>query len=186
MSAQPMELASGAEPLLRAEAVTKYFPVHSAGLLRSGGEQVHAVDGVSLEVRPGETLGLVGETGCGKSTLARCLAGLQDVSSGRIWFDGQLISGLSSRRMRPLRRQIQVVFQDPYGSLNPRRRVGSIIGDPFAIHGVKDGPDRKRAVQELMERVGLNPEHTTGSRRSSPAGSGNASAWRGPSRCSPR
>ncbi len=159
MSAQPVELASGAEPLLRAEAVTKYFPVHSAGLLRSGGEQVHAVDGVSLEVRPGETLGLVGETGCGKSTLARCLAGLQDVSSGRIWFDGQLISGLSSRRMRPLRRQIQVVFQDPYGSLNPRRRVGSIIGDPFAIHGVKDGPDRKRAVQELMERVGLNPEH---------------------------
>ena len=159
MSALPVELAGGAEPLLRAEDVTKYFPVHSSGLLRSGSERVQAVDGVSLDVRPGETLGLVGETGCGKSTLARCLAGLYELTSGRIWFDGQLISGLSNHRMRSVRRQIQVVFQDPYGSLNPRRRVGSIIGDPFAIHGVESGADRKRAVQELMERVGLNPEH---------------------------
>jgi oligopeptide/dipeptide ABC transporter ATP-binding protein len=157
VSAQPVELAG--QPLLRAEGVTKYFPVKSSGLLRSGAEQVHAVDGVTLEVQPGETLGLVGETGCGKSTLARCLAGLHELTSGRIWFDGQQISGLTGRQMRPLRRQIQVVFQDPYGSLNPRRRVGSIIGDPFAIHGVESGAERRRAVQELMERVGLNPEH---------------------------
>jgi oligopeptide/dipeptide ABC transporter ATP-binding protein len=120
---------------------------------------VHAVDGVNLEVRRGETLGLVGETGCGKSTLARCITRLYDITSGRIVFDGQDISRLSPRRMRPLRREMQMIFQDPYGSLNPRRRVGSIIGDPFAIHRTATGQERKRRVQEVMELVGLNPEH---------------------------
>ncbi|HEY5182444.1 MAG TPA: oligopeptide/dipeptide ABC transporter ATP-binding protein, partial [Dermatophilaceae bacterium] len=122
-------------------------------------DYVHAVDDVSLEVYPGETLGLVGETGCGKSTLARCIARLYDLTAGSITFDGKDISSLSRRGMRPLRREIQMIFQDPYGSLNPRRRVGSIIGDPFVIHGIDSRADRKKKVQELMELVGLNPEH---------------------------
>lgn len=139
-------------PLLRLEGVRKHFAVRRS-------ETVYAVDGVDLEIAPGETLGLVGETGCGKSTLARCVARLYDPTAGRIWFDGRDITRLRPRELRPVRREVQVVFQDPYGSLNPRRRVGSIIGDPFAIHGIGDRADRRHRVQELMERVGLNPEH---------------------------
>jgi oligopeptide/dipeptide ABC transporter ATP-binding protein len=149
----------GGEVLLRVENLVKYFPVKSSRLLPGAREFVHAVDGVSLEVRQGETLGLVGETGCGKSTLARCVMRLYDITSGHIEFAGRDITSMSARRMRPLRREMQMIFQDPYGSLNPRRRVGSIIGDPFAIHGLADGAERKRRVQEVMELVGLNPEH---------------------------
>jgi oligopeptide/dipeptide ABC transporter ATP-binding protein len=145
--------------LLSVENVVKHFPVHSNRLLQRSHEVVHAVDGVSFEVRKGETLGLVGETGCGKSTLARCIARLLPLTSGSVVFDGRDISTLTTRQLRPLRREIQLIFQDPYGSLNPRRRVGSIIGDPYAIHGVAGGAERKRKVQELMELVGLNPEH---------------------------
>jgi peptide/nickel transport system ATP-binding protein len=144
--------------LLRAEHVVKDFPVGSSQV-RAGGSLVHAVDDVSFSVRTGETLGLVGQTGCGKSTLARCVSRLCDLTSGTVTFDGLDISTLSRRDLRPLRRQIQVIFQEPSGSLNPRRRVGSIIGEPFAIHRVADGAERKRRVQELMEVVGLNPEH---------------------------
>ena len=144
--------------LLRVENLVKYFPVKSGGFFRPR-EYVHAVDDVSFTVRRGQTFGIVGETGCGKSTLGRSIARLYDVTSGRIVFDGQDISKISQRRMRPLRREIQLIFQDPMGSLNPRRRVGSIIGDPFAIHGLASGAERKRRVQELMERVGLNSEH---------------------------
>ncbi len=147
------------EVLLRVENVVKYFPLKSTRLFQRSHEAVHAVDGVSLEVRKGQTLGLVGETGCGKSTLARCIAKLYDVTSGKITFDGTDITRLSAHRMRPFRREIQMIFQDPYGSLNPRRRVGSIIGDPFAIHRTASGQERKRRVQHLMELVGLNPEH---------------------------
>ncbi len=153
------DAAPGTEPLLRVEGLHKHFPVRSSALVRGEQEYVHAVDGVDLEVRKGETLGLVGETGCGKSTLARCIARLYDVSDGQIWFEGQEISHLGRRQLRSLRREFQVIFQDPFGSLNPRRRVGSIIGDPFAIHGIGGRAERKRNVQELMERVGLNPEH---------------------------
>ncbi|GAA1590699.1 dipeptide ABC transporter ATP-binding protein [Kribbella hippodromi] len=140
------------EVLLKVEDVRKEFPTHAR-------EVVRAVDGVSLEVHTGETLGLVGETGCGKSTLARCMAHLYDVTSGSVWFEGKDITKLSRKAMRPLRRDVQVIFQDPYGSLNPRRRVGSIIGDPFAIHDISSGAERKKQVQDLMELVGLNPEH---------------------------
>jgi oligopeptide/dipeptide ABC transporter ATP-binding protein len=147
------------EPLISAESVVKHFPVAAPGLFQRSHEQVYAVDGVDLAVDRGETLGLVGETGCGKSTLARCLMRLYELTSGRVVFDGADISTLNRRQLRPYRLQMQMIFQDPYSSLNPRRRVGSIIGDPFAIHGIAEGKERKRQVQELMALVGLNPEH---------------------------
>jgi oligopeptide/dipeptide ABC transporter ATP-binding protein len=147
------------EVLVQAEGVVKHFPVQAERLLGRSQARVHAVDDVSIEIRRGETLGIVGETGCGKSTLARCITRLYDLTSGRVVFDGHDISTLSRRRLRPYRLEMQMIFQDPYSSLNPRRRVGSIIGDPFAIHGSADGAARKREVQQLMDLVGLNPEH---------------------------
>jgi peptide/nickel transport system ATP-binding protein len=147
-----------ANVLVSIEGLVKCF--HASGRrLRRGRDEVRAVDGVNLEIRRGETLGLVGETGCGKSTLARCITRLYDLTSGRVVFDGDDISRLTRRRLRPYRLKMQMIFQDPYGSLNPRRRVGSIIGDPFAIHGIVAGAERKRRVQQLMDVVGLNPEH---------------------------
>jgi oligopeptide transport system ATP-binding protein len=147
------------DALLQVHDLVKHFPVRDGTIVRREVARVRAVDGVSLDVHRGETLGLVGETGSGKSTLARCITRLHDVTAGRIVFDGHDITRLSRRQLRPYRRDLQMVFQDPYGSLNPHRRVGSIIGDPFAIHGIADGPERRRRVQELMELVGLNPEH---------------------------
>jgi oligopeptide/dipeptide ABC transporter ATP-binding protein len=148
------------EPLLRLHDVVKHFPVRSGARLgRQSREVVRAVDHVSLDLYRGETLGLVGETGCGKSTLGRVALRLLDLTSGSVNFDGADLSGLSERRLLPYRQQMQMIFQDPYGSLNGRRRVGSIIGDPFAIHGGESRTSRRRAVQELMELVGLNPEH---------------------------
>jgi oligopeptide/dipeptide ABC transporter ATP-binding protein len=158
VSAVPGDPA-GDDVLVRVENMVKYFPVRSSGLIRRTVAQVQAVDDVSLTIPRGRTLGLVGETGSGKSTLARCIAGLIPVTSGRVTFNGRDITNLSRRAMRPVRREIQMIFQDPYSSLNPRRRVGAIIGDPFVIHKTATGTQRKRAVQELMERVGLNPEH---------------------------
>jgi oligopeptide/dipeptide ABC transporter ATP-binding protein len=145
--------------VLRVEDLVKYFTVRSRGLARGTTKQVRAVDGVSLELRRGETLGLVGESGCGKSTLARCIVRLYEVTSGRIVFDGDDISTLSRRQLRPYRRRMRLVFQDPYGSLNPRRRIGSIIAEPMVVHGTARGDELKRKVQELMALVGLNPEH---------------------------
>jgi oligopeptide/dipeptide ABC transporter ATP-binding protein len=161
VSAPPLNPGTdaGGDVLVRVENLVKYFPVRAGGLVRRTVGQVQAVDDVSLAIPRGTTLGLVGETGSGKSTFARCIAGLIPVTSGRVTFAGQDITNLSRRAMRPVRREIQMIFQDPYSSLNPRRRVGSIIGDPFAIHKTATGSERKRAVQELMERVGLNPEH---------------------------
>ena len=157
-AAEPTSAVTDVKPLVQCEHVVKHFPIR-AGLLRREVGRVHAVDDVTLEVRRGETLGIVGETGSGKSTLARCIARLYDLTSGTVVFDGTDISRLSRSRMRPLRRGIQMIFQDPIGSLNPRRRIGSIIGDPFAIHGIGRGDQRKKRVQELMRLVGLNPEH---------------------------
>ena len=159
VAATPPAQATDDDVLLRIENLVKHFPVQASSLIRRDKAVVHAVDGVNLQVRRGQTLGLVGETGCGKSTLARCVMRLYDITSGRIVFDGQDISTLPARRMRPFRRQIQMIFQDPYGSLNPRRRVGAIIGDPLAIQRIARGKERKRRVQEVMELVGLNPEH---------------------------
>ena len=154
--------ASDDDVLVRISNLVKHFPVQSSSLRRSSREVVHAVDDVNLTIRRGETLGLVGETGCGKSTLARCVVRLLQPTSGTIEFDGQDVTRLGRRAMQPFRRQVQMIFQDPFGSLNPRRRVGSIIADPLVIHGMADGGDnkaRRRLVQETMELVGLNPEH---------------------------
>jgi oligopeptide/dipeptide ABC transporter ATP-binding protein len=155
----PTDASLADDVLVRVDNLVKHFPVKGGGVIGRTVGQVRAVDGVSLTVRRGQTLGLVGETGCGKSTLARCIAGLIPATSGTVTFEGSDITNLSRRRMQPFRRDIQMIFQDPYGSLNPRLRVGSIIGEPFAIHGTTTRQSRKKSVQELMERVGLNPEH---------------------------
>ena len=143
---------SSGEALLEAVDLVKHFPAHGKGV-------VHAVDGVSLTVRRGETLGIVGESGCGKSTLGRLLVRLLDPTSGTVRFRGDDITTLSHRDLRPYRRELQMIFQDPYASLNPRRRVGQIIADPFEIHGVGDRAEVKQRVQELLEVVGLSAHH---------------------------
>jgi oligopeptide/dipeptide ABC transporter ATP-binding protein len=141
--------------LVEVEHLTKRFAVKQ-GVFSRGKAMVHAVENVSFNVRRGETLGIVGESGCGKSTTARLILRLLNLTGGTVRFDGQDISRLSQRQLRPLRREMQMVFQDPYASLNPRKTVGQIIGAPFAIHGVKGAKTR---VQELLETVGLSPEH---------------------------
>jgi oligopeptide/dipeptide ABC transporter ATP-binding protein len=158
-SSWPTEADLDDDVLVRVDNLVKHFPVKGGGLISRTVAQVQAVDGVSLTIGRGQTVGLVGETGCGKSTLARCVAGLIPATAGKVTFEGKDITNLPRRQMQPFRREIQMIFQDPYGSLNPRRRVGSIIGDPFAVHKTASGAQRKKAVQELMERVGLNPEH---------------------------
>jgi peptide/nickel transport system ATP-binding protein len=145
--------------LVTVEGLYKHFPIKRGVIFTKEVARVRAVDGVDLRVRRGETLGIVGESGCGKSTLARCIAALCPVTRGRILFEGTDITRLSKAGMKAFRRDVAMIFQDPYGSLNPRRRVGSIIGDPLAIHGIADGAERKRTVHQLMELVGLNPEH---------------------------
>jgi oligopeptide transport system ATP-binding protein len=147
------------EPLVKLEGVKKWFPITQGIIFQRTIGHVHAVDGIDLEVYPGETVGVVGETGCGKSTAARLITKLLDVTEGKVWFEGQDITKLSRRQVRPLRRQIQMIFQDPYASLNPRRSVGSIIGQPFTVHKTVPGDKVKSEVQQLMELVGLNPEH---------------------------
>jgi peptide/nickel transport system ATP-binding protein len=147
---------SAGTPLLRATDIVKQFPIGGAG--RSKGV-VEAVSGVSFEIRRGETLGIVGESGCGKSTLARCLTRLTSITSGRVEFDGTDLTRLSRRSLRPHRREIQLIFQDPYASLNPRRRVGEIVAEPLHVHRVGDDDAIRRRTGELFEIVGLDPSH---------------------------
>jgi len=151
--------SSDGDLLLEVDDVVKHFPVRSNTLLTRSSAQVRAVDGVSFSLKVGETLGLVGESGCGKSTLARLVTALHPVTSGHIRFKGQDVTTLTRRQMRPVRRSVQMVFQDPYGSLNPRRRVGSILADPYSVHEHLSRTEVRRRVQELMARVGLHPEH---------------------------
>jgi oligopeptide/dipeptide ABC transporter ATP-binding protein len=146
-------------PLVRLESVKKYFPITRGILFQHRVGDVHAVDGVDLEIYPGETVGLVGETGCGKSTLARVVMRLYDATAGRIFFEGQDITHLRGGELRELRRHLQMIFQDPFASLNPRRTVGSIISEPFRLHKTVPRGKIKPEVQQLMELVGLNPEH---------------------------
>jgi oligopeptide transport system ATP-binding protein len=148
-----------AKPLLRVKDLVKHFPVHS-GLLQRATEHVHAVDGVSFELAAGETLGLVGESGCGKSTTGRCVLRLIEPTSGEIWFDGQEITALDRGALRKLRREMQIIFQDPFASLNPRMTVGAIIGEALVIHDLaKNAREFEQRVAELLRAVGLSADH---------------------------
>ncbi|MDQ3983303.1 MAG: dipeptide/oligopeptide/nickel ABC transporter ATP-binding protein, partial [Actinomycetota bacterium] len=145
------------DPLVEVRNLTKYFPITKGIVFQKEVARVHAVEDVSFQIYPGETLGLVGESGCGKSTTARLVLKLLDPTSGQVIFDGRDITGLKRRELRPIRREMQMIFQDPYASLNPRQTVGQIIGAPYRIHKT-EGETRKK-VQDLMARTGLNPEH---------------------------
>jgi ABC-type oligopeptide transport system ATPase subunit len=156
----PVSEPSGAEPLLRVRGLTKHFPIDRGVMLRRNVGAVRAVDGVEFDVMRGETFGIVGESGSGKSTTARLIARLLEPTAGEVRFAGRDITALRGVGLKPIRRELQMVFQDPYSSLNPRKTIGSIVAEPLVIHRVEpDRAARKRAVQELMDMVGLNPEH---------------------------
>jgi oligopeptide transport system ATP-binding protein len=165
MSSVPPPAVDGPPPkrygdeLLVVEGLTKYFPVTSGIIFQKQIGAVKAVDGVSFSVREGETLGVVGESGCGKSTMARCVMRLIDSTSGRVLFRGHDITRLSRAQMRPYRREMMMIFQDPYASLNARKRVGFIVAEPLEVNKMGTTAEVKRRVQELLEIVGLNPEH---------------------------
>ena len=153
----PVPAAEG-EPLLRVNGLVKHFPIRK-GLLQRNAGAVQAVDGLTFDVRAGETLGVVGESGCGKSTMGRLVTRLLEPTDGKIEFEGVDITHLGTAQMRPLRRDIQMIFQDPYSSLNPRHTVGTIIGAPFRLQNIKTEHGIKQAVQDLLELCGLSPEH---------------------------
>src|SRR2546421_1287429 len=153
----PVDDHAAGETLLRVKDLVKHFPL-KGGLLSRNAERVHAVDGVSFDVGRGETLGLVGESGCGKSTTGRLMLRLIPATSGSVKFQGQELVATSASKMRGLRRKIQIVFQDPYASLNPRMTVQAIISEPLRVHKLWNKQGKAR-VKELMSLVGLNPEH---------------------------
>jgi peptide/nickel transport system ATP-binding protein/oligopeptide transport system ATP-binding protein len=147
-------------PLIEVSRLVKHFPIKRGVIFQRQVGSVKAVDGIDFAVDRGETLGIVGETGCGKTTTARLIVRLLDPTAGQILFEGEDIATRKGAALKALHREMQMIFQDPYSSLNPRKTVGSIIAEPFAIHGLLKGEgERRRRVQELMDRVGLNPEH---------------------------
>jgi len=153
-------VSTSAEPLVQVRDLVKHFPISRGIVFQRQIGAVKAVDGVSFDIRRGETLGIVGETGCGKSTTARLLVRLLDPTSGTVLLEGEDIAQRKGAGLKALHRDMQMIFQDPYSSLNPRKTIGSIIADPFVIHGLhREEGERKKRVQDLMDRVGLNPEH---------------------------
>jgi peptide/nickel transport system ATP-binding protein/oligopeptide transport system ATP-binding protein len=152
-------VTSSPDALMTVSGLTKHFPVNRGVIFRRRVGLVRSVDDVSFDVTRGETLGIVGESGCGKTTTARMLVRLIEPTAGQIVFDGRDITHLRTGAMRPLRREVQMIFQDPYSSLNPRHTVGAIVGAPFKLQNVKTDKGIKRSVQDLLELVGLNPEH---------------------------
>jgi peptide/nickel transport system ATP-binding protein len=152
-------LPADGEALLSVEGLQKYFPVTRGIIFQKQVGAVKAVDGLTFDVKKGETLGVVGETGCGKSTMGRLLTRLLEPTDGTIRFQGKDITHLSRAEMRPLRKDIQIIFQDPYSSLNPRHTIGTIVGAPFRLQNVQTEAGVKKAVQDLLALVGLNPEH---------------------------
>ncbi|MGE5676101.1 MAG: ABC transporter ATP-binding protein [Mycobacterium leprae] len=152
-----MSIATGSRtPLIQAQGVKKYFPIKK-GLLSKTVGNVRAVDDVSFDIYPGETLGLVGESGCGKSTLGRVILQLQQATAGKVLFEGKDLVSMSKGELRDYRREMQIIFQDPFGSLNPRFTVSEIIGEPLRVHGVADAAGREARVAELLQKVGLDP-----------------------------
>ena len=145
-------------PLVEIRDLVKHFPLTGGVLLREVA-RVHAVDGVSLSIQPGETLGLVGESGCGKSTLGRAILRLEEPTSGEVLFEGEDVLAFDPERMRQMREKMQIIFQDPFSSLNPRKSVAHIVGEPLLVHGVKSRAEREERVQQLLEVVGLRREH---------------------------
>ena len=154
----PEQATTTPEPLLTVSGLVKHFPIKK-GLLQRQTGAVQAVDGLDFDVRPVETLGVVGESGCGKSTMGRLITRLLEPTSGKIEFEGKDITHLGTAAMRPMRRDVQMIFQDPYSSLNPRHTVGAIVGAPFRLQGVTPEGGIKAEVQRLLALVGLNPEH---------------------------
>lgn len=155
----PAPRVEGTDALVRVRNLKMHFPITEGAIISRVVAHVKAVDDISFDIRKGETLGLVGESGCGKTTTGRCILQLESSTAGEIWFDGQELNTLSKAEMRPLRQRIQVIFQDPYSSLNPRMKIGEIIAEPMMVHSIITDPKKRDArVRELLDLCGLNPK----------------------------
>jgi|GEM_PF-1951874 len=156
--APPPPRVAGTDTLVKVRDLKMHFPVTEGAFISRVVAHVKAIDGISFDIRKGETLGLVGESGCGKTTTSRCILQLEKATNGEIWFDGHELNKLNKLQMRPIRQRIQVIFQDPYSSLNPRMKIGDIIGEPMMVHGIiTDAKARARRMRELLDLCGLNP-----------------------------